>query len=294
VVAELVQSVVRLRGADSFFNDWLYSALLFAASGLCLARVAVRRDARGAWLALGLGLLAWALGDAIFSLRFGATASPPAVTASDALWLAWYPLTMVGLFLLVRERVPRFELHRWVDGVAAALLLAVPWIGLILEPAVAESKLSGAAKAVNVLYPLADMLLVGALVGVMALMAWRPGRMWLQLATGVALMTVADALYATQVLESHYHPGVQGVFWPAGALVMAYAAWQPAPGELAPVRAVGWRAIALPVAAQALAAGIQVVALFRELGVGERLISVLVIAIATVQIIISRPRPDGA
>jgi hypothetical protein len=56
---------------------------------------------------------------------------------------------------------------------------------------------------------------------------------------------------------------------------------------------VGWRAIVLPLAAQALAAGIQVYGLFYELGNTERLVTLFVLLVAMVQIIVSRPRAPG-
>jgi hypothetical protein len=49
-------------------------------------------------------------------------------------------------------------------------------------------------------------------------------------------------------------------------------------------------AIVLPVAAQLCAAGIQVYALFHEIGRSERLVTLIVLIVATVQIVISRPR----
>ena len=55
---------------------------------------------------------------------------------------------------------------------------------------------------------------------------------------------------------------------------------------------VGWRAIALPVLAQLLALGIQVYGLFHHVPLGERVITIVVLAIAIVQIIATRPRDE--
>jgi hypothetical protein len=46
----------------------------------------------------------------------------------------------------------------------------------------------------------------------------------------------------------------------------------------------------LPLAAQAIAAAIQVYGLFHELGATERLVTLLVLLVAMVQIVVSRPR----
>jgi len=52
-----------------------------------------------------------------------------------------------------------------------------------------------------------------------------------------------------------------------------------------------WSAIALAVAAQALAVSIQTYAIFDETPRSERILTVIVLVIATIQIVVSRPRP---
>ena len=86
------------------------------ASVLCLAGALAHRRGRGAWLLTALAIGSWATGETIFSVRFAGAADPPLATVSDLFWLAWYPLMAGALALLVRDRVPRFELHRWIVG----------------------------------------------------------------------------------------------------------------------------------------------------------------------------------
>ena len=50
------------------------------------------------------------------------------------------------------------------------------------------------------------------------------------------------------------------------------------------------RAIALALFAQALAIGIQIYAIFREVGKSERIVTIVVLVVASVQIILTRPR----
>jgi hypothetical protein len=107
-------------------------------------------------------------------------------------------------------------------------------------------------------------VIVGATLGVFALMLWRPGRMWLVLGFGLA--------------------------WAAGALMVAFAAWQARPGRLQRKEVEGWPAIALPLAAQALAATIQVYGFFYEIHRIERILTAIVLLIAIVQIVVTRPR----
>ncbi len=52
------------------------------------------------------------------------------------------------------------------------------------------------------------------------------------------------------------------------------------------------RAIALALVAQALAIGIQIYASFEEVGRSERIVTAVVLVVASVQIILARPRAD--
>ncbi len=278
-------------GVNEFFDRWLNAALLWAAAAACVVGLARATRGRAPWLFVALGLVCWAVGDTLWSIRFGHAAVAPATSISDVFWLAWYPLIVVAIVLLVRERVPVFELHRWIDGVVVMLLVATPWVALFLEPVAAHSHTSALATAVAFAYPLGDAVIVGATLGVFALMFWRPGRMWLALGFGLVLMGVADAVYSVQSLGHTYDDGrVYDAAWAAGALLVAFAAWQTRPGRLQPKQVAGWPAIALPLAAQALAATIQVYGYFHELHRSERILTIIVLVIAMVQIVVTRPR----
>jgi hypothetical protein len=279
-------------GASDFFDDWLPNALLWSAAALCLAGALREPRSRVPWVLVAVGLASWAIGDTLWSIRFGDATDAPVTSVSDVFWLAWYPLAIAALVLLVRDRVPGFELHRWIDGVVLMLIVATPWVGLFLQPVAEESSARTMAEVIDFAYPLGDFILVGGVLGVIALMGWRPGRMWLVLGLGLAAMGLADAVYSVQALEEAFETGVYDVGWSAGAVLVAYASWQPHPGRLEPREVVGWPAIALPLAAQALAASVQVYAYFHEVPRSERILTVIVLVIAMVQIVIARPRPS--
>ena len=136
--------------------------------------------------------------------------------------------------------------------------------------------------------------MLGALIGAIALTAWRPGRMWLLLAVGFGVLCLADAIYSLDALARGYtaETGFDAI-WLLGVALVAYCAWLPRPESLPAVPFVGWRAIALPVLAQLVALGIQVYGLFNHVPLGERVITIVVLIIAIVQIVATRPRaPD--
>jgi diguanylate cyclase len=279
------------RGVDGLFDDWINDGLLWCAAVACAGGALRARRSRAAWLLVALALAVWAIGDTIWSIRFGDAAAAPATSISDVFWLAWYPLIVGALVLLVRERVPGFELHRWIDGIAVMLLLATPWVALFLQPVAEHSSASGLAVVLDFAYPLGDAILVGAVLGVFALMGWRPGRMWLLLGVALTVMGLADAISSVQALAHSHDRGIYDPAWAGAAMLVAYAAWQPHPGRLERQEVIGFQAIALAIAAQVLAIGIQIYAIFDELPRSERILTVIVLIIATVQIVVSRPRP---
>jgi hypothetical protein len=197
------------------------------------------------------------------------------------------------MVLLVRERVRRFELHRWMDGLAVVLVVMAPAVALIVQPAAARSADSGLATIVDFSYPILDVLLVGGILGVCGLLGWRPGRTWALLGLGCALIALADGFFSVQQARGAIIEGDYNFLWSIGALLIAAAAWASAPADDTHDEVYGWRAIVLPVAAQLCAAGIQVYALFFEIGRSERLVTLVVLIVATVQIVISRPRAPG-
>ena len=137
------------------------------------------------------------------------------------------------------------------------LLVATPWVALFLEPAARHSNASAFAEAVDFAYPIGDAILVGATLGVMALMGWRPGRMWIVLGAGFVALAIADAIYSVDALGHSYSEKTTfDAVWLVGIALIAYASWLPHPGQLEPVTVTGWQAIALPVSAQLLAIGL--------------------------------------
>ncbi len=279
------------RGVDGLFDDWINGGLLWCAAVACLGGALRVSRSRAAWLLVALALASWATGDTIWSIRFGDALAPPPTSISDVFWLAWYPLIVAALALLVRDRVPGFELHRWIDGVVVMLLVATPWVALFLQPVAEHSSASGLAVALDFAYPLGDAVLVGAILGVFALMGWRPGWMWLALGVALTVMGIADAISSVQALSHSHDRGVYDAAWVGSAILVAYAAWQPHPGRLEAREITGWGAIALALAAQALAVSIQIYAIFDEIPQSERILTVIVLIIVTIQIVVSRPRP---
>jgi diguanylate cyclase len=292
-VLEAANDIFGVAGPDWLYDNWVHNAILGVCAALVLARAAFEPVARKAWLAFGTGLLLWFIGSAAWAVFYSGSVNAPYPSFADAFWLAWYPLMAIGIFYLILVRVPLFELHRWMDGIAVTLLVLAVGFALVIQPAAAHKTVGALATFVAFLYPVLDVLLIGAILGVYGLLAWRPDTMWVLIGLAVLSSSVADAVFAVQ--EADARAVVSGdsydFIWTAGALALALAAWARAPeADDSPEAVTGMRAVALALFAQALAIGIQIYAIFREIGKSERIVTIVVLVVASVQIILTRPR----
>ena len=95
--------------------------------------------------------------------------------------------------------------------------------------------------ATTLAYPLGDVTLLVFVVGLLALNAWKPSRSWTLIAAGLATMAVADGTFLLQSANGSYAEGtLLDAMWPAAALLLGTAAWQPSAREA--TRLEGWRA----------------------------------------------------
>lgn len=261
-------------------------------AALVLARAAAGTRERAPWLLIGLGLATYTAGDAIWRFAFAGREHPPWPSWADAAWMLWFPLALAGMVLLARERIPRRHLGLWMDGIAVALLVAIPSVALVLEPVIHHSHENALGNLVLAAYPLGDIVILGAAIAALAMTGWRPGRAWLVLSAGLVVFVVVDCVYAVQSIEGTYRAGVYDWLWPLGALLVGAAAM------VEPVTApehhvFGFKAIALGVLCQVVAIGTQIYGIEHALPHSERVLTIGVLLVIVVQIVNARPRPPG-
>jgi two-component system, cell cycle response regulator len=220
----------------AFFQDYLYNALLLAGTGFCLWRAVALREERVAWLIMVAGLLSWNAADILWTAAYANDPAPPYPSIADGLWLAFYPAACVTLVLLVRSRIRSVGRSLWLDGVIGALATSAVASAVLYGPVVhASTGELSAAVLTNLAYPIGDLILLGLVVAVFGLSGWRPGRAWVALGLGMALLALADGIYLLQTAEGTYKEGtLLEALWPASALLAGLAAWQPARRESAP------------------------------------------------------------
>jgi hypothetical protein len=181
-----------------------------------------------------------------------------------------------------------------MDGIAVTLVVLVAGFALVVQPVAERTSQGLLATVVDFSYPVLDVLMIGAVLGVFGLLAWKPDSMWMLIGLAVVTMAIADAAFAVQEARGVAGDGHYDFVWTIGALAIALAAWVRTPDLPAGTERVsGMRAIALALVAQALAIGIQIYAIVGEVGKSERVVTVVVLVIASVQIILTRPRAES-
>jgi two-component system, cell cycle response regulator len=230
---------------DSLFEDWIYCGLIVSASAFCLARARAVREERAAWALLGVGLLAWAGGEIAWVVSLADDPDPPYPSVADVLYLTFYPTSYAALLLLARSRTDSFRSSLWLDGAIAGLTVAAVIASLAFNPIVEATSGSAVEVAINLAYPAGDLLLVSLVVAVFGLNGWRPDPVWLLIGGGLALSALADGMYFVQSAQDSYVEGtILDLGWPASALLVALAAWQPARRR---ITIHDWLVIAVPV-----------------------------------------------
>jgi two-component system, cell cycle response regulator len=270
------------RPMDGFFEDWIFNGLLFGSSALCLLRAAFSTLERGAWAALGFGLGCWALGEVLFTLDPSQLTTGSFPAASDLLWLVFYPAAFLTLGLLVRGRVRQFYPSLWLDGLVGALAVAAVACEFVLPRIIAGTGASLSSVVGDLIYPLGDLLLIGFVVGVLAITGWRPGRVLATVAFGLALGTVADLVSLYSSAGGHAGASVFDSLWPASAVVLGWAAWQPARPS-AVIELHGRRLLVFPISFAVAALGLLALQQARPLQSAAYVLAVLTIAGATVR-----------
>jgi two-component system cell cycle response regulator len=270
------------RSLDGLFENWVFNGLLCAGAALCVLRAACSRSERAAWSALGTGLGCWAIGEILFTLDPGQVTRGSFPGTSDFLWLAFYPASFLTLGLLVRARVRQFYPSLWLDGAVGALAVGALASQFILPPIIAGTGGSLGSVIGDLVYPLGDLVLLGFVVAVLALTGWRPGRVLGTVALGLALGTLADG--ASLYLSATGHSGSSAfdLLWPASAVTLGIAAWQPARPS-AVIGLHGRRLLVFPLTFALVALGLLALQQARPLED-----SAYVLAVATIALAIAR------
>ena len=214
---------------------------------LSLLRAVLIRTDRAAWALLGLGLLGWTGGEATWTAAVASGADPGTPSAADIGYLAFYPFALAAVWLLVRSRaVRRLPRALLTDGLTGALALGSVAVA-VAGPSLARGAGGSVATfAVELAYPILDVVLIG-LVALAVVGADFRERAWWVLGAGSLLFAAVDVAWLVEEASGRYVTGdALDVLWSVCAVVFAAAAWQQ-PVDVRRVRLQGWTVLAVPV-----------------------------------------------
>jgi diguanylate cyclase (GGDEF)-like protein/PAS domain S-box-containing protein len=220
LIAELVLVVTGLDSSSLALRNTLVTTTSFAAAAATLlAAIGRPRGARAPWLMLGLGILSYSLGSfLIFFVLKEVTAFP---NAADLSWLAFYPLALTAIVLLVRQQRRSDRIGVSLDAAILALATAALGYELIfngLINASAASSLVGGSLSYSVL----DFGILLILILVCAPSRARVGRAYLALGAGMTMMLLTDIVLVREVSQGTYAAGtLLDAGWPAAMLLLA-------------------------------------------------------------------------
>ncbi|MFZ0249848.1 MAG: EAL domain-containing protein [Acidimicrobiales bacterium] len=197
----------------------LICAVEVALALACLGRALVTQPGRWASLALGAGLLAWALGDIVWTFE-----SAPSV--ADAFSLLFYPLAGVALLLMVRsETGGRIKASVWLDGATASLGIAAIFSAIVLDTTVRAIGGATGSVALTLAYPAGDAILLALALGAVVVQPRHPARALL-FAGGSALMAAGAIVSLHQFSPSAGQAAAPlNLLWPAAMISLTASVW---------------------------------------------------------------------
>jgi len=208
-------------------DNWGVDSFEVVVALACLARALVPRPGRGVALAMGSGLLCWGLGDLTWTIESLGGATPPTPSAADAFYLLFYPLAYLAIMLIIRGEVRTFRASTWLDGLVAGLGATAICAAFVIDPIISSAAGSATAVAVDLAYPIGDLILLALAVGALVIVPGWPRRLWM-LVVGCLILAVGDTVYLFQSASNTYQVGtlLDGT-WVVALLLLSAAVWQP-------------------------------------------------------------------
>jgi two-component system cell cycle response regulator len=253
-----------VRWAPSGPEKWLHLIMMGIGAALCIARGIIRPRERAAWIVVGLAVLAWTLGELYFTAVLWSDTAPPVPSPADAGYLSLPPLVILGVVLLTQARVREVPRMVFVDGLVAGLAVGAMSAAIVFEPVLDSLHGLSISVITNFAYPVLDLIMLGVLIGLLAIGGRRVDRRLAVLALGVLCFWASDTIYlikdaaGTWVSGGPFDPG-----WWTIAECAAIAAWMDPDKALASRRLTGARAsIRIPVAFSLVAIAVLVAGSF--------------------------------
>ncbi len=237
LLAYLVLLLARPSEARSIaIAGWTIGLFELAAGLLCIDAGLRRPTTRAVPLILGCALVSWSLGAIVLTIESAGGRHPPVPSVADAFYLGFFPLAYVALVLLIRGEVRRLSAPSWLDGAVAGLGAATFCAAFAFRELERSSAHSATAVAVNLAYPVGDVLLLLLVAGGTAVILGRRKASWLLVVTGITLGVAGDTLHLLRppMAGSTVSVVALALAWRTAILLLSLAMWLP-PGRSNPI-----------------------------------------------------------
>jgi signal transduction histidine kinase len=229
---------VRIAGMDI---GWIAVSVLAGCAAVAASLRPDQHEARTALRFLGAGAIAWGSGQAVWTWYEIDTGTVPYPSLADVGYVAALPLLALGVLLWPRaERA--WRLGDLADGLLMLGAVTLASYVFVIEPIIGNG-LHSKSDLLLIAYPVADALLLGAiLVGVTLHTFLQPGRL-LVLAAGLVALVAADTFFALAGEASFVGIAPYDAGWTLGFALIGGAVLAPAriserfrlPGSAGPI-----------------------------------------------------------
>jgi diguanylate cyclase len=273
-------------GLEALARGWMSPIVTLAPTAVCWSALRTAGARRREVACLAVGMSAFEAGNVMFHLASYHTATPPFPSVGDIGFLSFYPAALAAIALAVHRELRLARGAVWMDallgGLGAATVLAV-----VLSKVFAAASGSPLAVSVALAYPMFDLVLVTAVVGIAALQGLRVRRHWLPLFAGLVVFASGDVVFALLVSNGSFVLGTPlDALWAIGlALMSVWALGGAAAGESASHEAPA--AMAVPAAATAAGLAVLVASSLTH-------VSILAVSLATLTLIATAGRTQLA
>ena len=158
--------IVRGPGGPTYtaLDGWGVAGFELAAGVFILVRGVRHQRDRPYTLLLGIGATSWALGDFAMTYETLGGHTAPTLSVANFFWAGFFPFAYLAVMVLMRRDVRRFTAANYLDGVIATLAIACLIVAFAFRPIAAAAGAGNEFAAVNLVYPICDVLLSGLTV----------------------------------------------------------------------------------------------------------------------------------
>ncbi|MGP8010378.1 MAG: putative bifunctional diguanylate cyclase/phosphodiesterase, partial [Acidimicrobiales bacterium] len=216
VVAYGVSTLVVHRppsGYNTFWDGWVQNVASALPAIPLVLRARRSPRLRSAWLAMAAGCVLYTMADLVFLYHDQNLNPIPSPAPSDAFFLSCNLAFIIGFAILTQSSFGRVHASVRLDGAIAGLAIAAVAGVVWFEPVLHISGRPFQA-AVDLAYPICDLVLIVLLAAGLAPHRFRPNRTTVLLMTGVAFSVVGGVIFLNQATDGTYRAGtLLGATW---------------------------------------------------------------------------------